>query len=356
MISARSFLAGLETAGVRSVAGVPCSYLAGPIAALGERYVAAANEGSALAIAAGTRLSGGVGAVFAQNSGFGNLINPLTSLVLPYRIPVVVAMTMRGWPQAEPGEPQHYWMGQVVPDWLDSMKIPHWLVTSDTTDLPDLRGALDDGQPAFLLIGKGAIGKAESAPEAIVTSEAPGRADIVKAVLASTKGDFILSTTGYLSRELFNQEDRETNFYMQGSMGHVAAVALGAALARPERRHVVLDGDGSLLMHMGTLATIGHYGPENVTHVVVDNGTYESTGAQPTAASASDLPGIARSSGYRTVLVARTPDDLAAMLRARLPGPTFIHVPVAPSPAPAGRASEKITLPEMVTRFAEAGQ
>nr|WP_042187356.1 phosphonopyruvate decarboxylase [Kibdelosporangium sp. MJ126-NF4]CEL18021.1 Phosphonopyruvate decarboxylase [Kibdelosporangium sp. MJ126-NF4]CTQ90751.1 Phosphonopyruvate decarboxylase (EC 4.1.1.82) [Kibdelosporangium sp. MJ126-NF4] len=351
MISAQSFVDQLDEIGVRSVAGVPCSYLAGPTALLGSRYLAAANEGSALAIAAGGRLGGHTGGVFVQNSGFGNLINPLTSLVLPYRIPVVVAMTMRGWPQADPGEPQHYWMGQVVPQWLDSMKIPYWLLTADTDRVPDVRAALDDGLPAFLLVGKGAIGKSDTQAE---VRPGPSRADVVKAVLDATGGDFVLSTTGYLSRELFNQEDRDTNFYMQGSMGHVAAVALGAARARPDRRHVVLDGDGSMLMHMGTLATIGHYGPANLRHIVVDNGTYESTGGQPTTADTSDLPGIARSCGYRTVATAGTPEELTALLRTAQPGPVFIHVPVAPSPAPAGRASEKITPPQMATRFAEA--
>lgn len=360
MTSGTEFLAVLERHGVTLVSGVPCSYFTAPLRLLAGhpriRYVPAANEGSALAVAAGARLAGGRGAVVAQNSGFGNLVNPLTSLVLPYRIPVLVVMSMRGRP-AEPGEGQHEIMGRVVPEWLDSMGVPRFELVAGGAPFADVMtratAVLDEGETAFVLVGKGAI-----EPDDAALPERPGltRDAVVRVLAAEVRDEYVLSTTGYLSRSLFAAGDRPRNFYMQGSMGHVGSLALGAAAARKDGRFVALDGDGALLMHLGSLASVGAVAPPNLVHVVFDNGSYESTGGQP--CPAVDLAAVARTCGYRGATTVEDEESLRRELRAALdaPGPSLVVARGGPSAAAGDRASESLGLPAIAERFAaEAG-
>jgi phosphonopyruvate decarboxylase len=368
MITALGMLDTLADHGHALVTGVPCSYFAGPLRLLdrgvGPRYVPAVNEGSAIAIAAGASLGGELPVVLAQNSGFGNMINPLTSLVLPYRIAMTVMVSMRGWPTASAGEPQHHWMGRTVPGWLDSLDVPHWMLTADGPPLTELlqlaRPALDDGRPAFILVAKGAIADDApvEAPESPEPSSGarPNRDEVVATLLAEVGDAHLLSTTGYLSRSLFNHGDRERNFYMQGSMGHVSGIALGAALTRTESRFVVLDGDGAVLMHMGVLATIGANAPANLTHVIFDNGVYDSTGGQRTGCSHTDFASAALACGYRDARTVDTTDALRAALRSALaaPGPTAIVVRGVPGGATGERASNNVTVREIGARFRDS--
>jgi len=374
-MSATALVDGLAGLGIRLVTSVPCSIFAGPLRLLesgypgGIRHVPAVNEGSAVAIAAGACLAGEPAAVLVQNSGFGNLINPLTSLVLPYEIPLLVLMSMRGWPTAGPGEQQHRWMGQVAESWLGSLGLPHWFLPAGTSaggedgdgqspqDVLAVAGeALAKRQTAFVLVPRGAIGDAPEACPRSARRSGPARGEVVRALLAEVTDQHIVSTTGYLSRELFSQGDRPGNFYMQGSMGHAAGVALGAALARPGARFVILDGDGAALMHLGTLATVGHFLPANLTHLVFDNGGYESTGAQPTAAAGTDFRSVARACGYRQALTVATADELAPALRDALrgPGPAIVVIHGSESPAAGGRASEKVAPAEIADRFSRS--
>ncbi|GIG88044.1 phosphonopyruvate decarboxylase [Plantactinospora endophytica] len=362
MITSQGMLDTLTARGYGLVTGVPCSYFKGPLRLLAQgaapRYIAAANEGSAIAIAAGAELGGQLPLVMAQNSGFGNMINPLTSLVLPYRIPLTVMVSMRGWPTADAGEPQHYWMGRVVPSWLDSLGIAYWMLTSDGPSLDELlrnaRHVLDEGRPAFILVGKGAIAN-DAPPDRPAASPVrrPTRDDVVAAVLAEAGNAHLLSTTGYLSRSLFQQGDSDRNFYMQGSMGHAAGMALGAALASPQTRFVVLDGDGAVLMHMGSLATIGDLAPANLTHVVFDNGVYDSTGGQPTGRRQTDFASAALACGYRDAQRVETADALRDALRAALGsvGPSAIVVRGAPGGSAGERASSNVGVAEIGDRF-----
>ncbi|MFF8784446.1 phosphonopyruvate decarboxylase [Streptomyces sp. NPDC015125] len=364
MTDSPTFLEALEGAGVGLVSGVPCSYFAGPIRLLGGhpsiRYVPAVNEGSALAIAAGARLTGEPAAVLAQNSGFGNLVNPLTSLVLPYRIPLLVFVSMRGWPAADAGEPQHHWMGRVVPQWLESLEVPYWWLTDGGPPveavLKEALPVLDTGRPAFVLVAKGAIRDEAPAPAEITAAEVslPDRDDVVDAVLAEVRDERILSTTGFLSRTLYNRQDRPGNFYMQGSMGHLAGLALGAALARPEERFVALDGDGSLLMHMGTLATVGACAPRNLVHVVFDNRAYDSTGGQPTTSATTDFAAVARGCGYREVRRVGSVAELRPALRTLLDaqGPGLLAVNGRVGGSPGERASSSLSVADLAARFA----
>lgn len=171
MTGASGLVSALDDIGVGLVAGVPCSYLAGPIRLLEEhpriRYVSVVNEGSAVAVAAGAWLAGTSAAIIAQNSGFGNMINPLTSLVLPYRMGLLAIVSLRGWPTADPGEPQHLWMGRVIPSWLESIGISYRIATADGRQalelLDELRPVLAERRPAFLLVGKGTIGSTTTA-------------------------------------------------------------------------------------------------------------------------------------------------------------------------------------------------
>jgi len=365
VIGAVEAIEQLQAAGIGQLTSVPCSYFTGLLRHV-ERpvqpnlpHLAAANEGSALSLAAGSWLGGVPAAVLAQNSGFGNLINPLTSLLLPYRIPALVLLSMRGWPEAEPGEPQHAEMGRVVPGWLDSLDIPYQFLTTDgpslSSVLTELAPALTDRRPAFVLVGKGVFDPGSPDP----IDEEPAGVDrrfLVKGLLAKRSSEFIVSTTGYLSRELFNDGDDPANFYMQGSMGHASAIALGVALARPDRRLLVLDGDGALLMHLGNTSSIGHSQPDNLLHVVYDNGAYESTGAQPTAAGRVDFAATALGLGYRSATAVSRPEDLSTAVDELLAakGPALLVVRGRPSATPSGRASEAISTAEIAARFAAA--
>lgn len=361
---ADAFLDALQGCGITTVSGVPCSYFSGPIQLLeqghGPAYIPAVNEGSALAIAAGTRLAGGHGAVLAQNSGFGNLVNPLTSLVLPYGIPALVVMSMRGWPVAGAGEPQHRWMGSVVPHWLETLDIPYWMLTQDGEPFDALLAkaglVLAEGRPAFILVGRGAIAGArpeteQMAPALEARAALPTRDDLVDAVLAEVRGEYVLSTTGFLSRSLFNCGDRARNFYMQGSMGHVSGLALGAALHRPDERFVVLDGDGAVLMHMGTLATIGHHAPPNLVHVVFDNGAYASTGGQ--RATPADFRALAEGCGYRYVDTNTRAEELRRQIRTALnaEGPALLVVKGSTAGSVGERASSSLSVTGVARRF-----
>jgi phosphonopyruvate decarboxylase len=361
---ASALVANLESAGFRTVSGVPCSYFTGPIRLLERhptiRYVAAANEGTALAVAAGARLAGEPSAVMIQNSGFGNLVNPLTSLVLPYRIPMLVIMSMRGWPMPEEGEPQHRWMGQVVPAWLDSLEVPHWVLWPDgpafETLLAKAADVLATGGTAVILVGKGAI-RDDAAPEHTAPDVSqPGRDDVIDALLAEIGDEYVVSTTGYLSRSLYNRSDRTRNFYMQGSMGHASGIALGAALVRPEERFVVLDGDGSALMHMGALATAGHYAPPNLVHVVFDNGAYESTGGQPSGSAGVHFDRIATEVGYRSTVRVGSVEQLRPAVRRAIdgPGPSMLVVDGRVGGAVGSRASGDLPVDRIASRFSHA--
>ncbi|REE99930.1 phosphonopyruvate decarboxylase [Thermomonospora umbrina] len=366
MISAELFCDELAERGFGLASGVPCSFFGGPIALLGDRpgaYVPAANEGAALAVAAGAALAGRRAYVMLQNSGLGNLINPLTSLVMTYRIPLLTFVSLRGWPDPARDEPQHAVMGPTTEPYLELLELPHWTLRSD--DGPErfrdiLDAALEEltaGRSPFVLIEKGAIAKAGG-------SERPGggedRLDSAEAVrlIAKLVGDAaVIATTGYTGRELFGIDDRPANFYMQGSMGHASSLALGVALARPERTVVVLDGDGAALMHLGALSTVGAQGPPNLIHVVLDNGAHESTGGQPTTSATTRLEDVADAAGYRSHRRCRTLADVQEAIAEALvrPGPHMCVIPTRRRTGPMPPRATNTHPPEsMRDRFTNA--
>ncbi len=276
---------------------------------ISEHHIIAANEGNAAALAAGYHLATGkVPVVYMQNSGEGNIINPVASLMNDrvYGIPCLFIIGWRG----EPGvhdEPQHIYQGQVTVKLLEDMDIASFVISKETTEeevqakLAEYDALWSNGKQCAFVIRKGALeydGKVK-----YENANSMRREEIIRHIVAVTGEDPIVSTTGKASRELF--EIREANgqghghdFLTVGSMGHSSSIALGIALQRPEKKVWVIDGDGAALMHMGAMAVIGATGPKNLVHVVINNGAHETVGGMPTAAGKIDLVKIAEGCGY----------------------------------------------------------
>jgi len=307
-----------------------------------ERNVITAGEGGAVALAMGYHLATGeLGMVYMQNSGLGNAVNPLTSLADPaiYGVPMLLLIGWRGMP-GEHDEPQHVQMGKVTLETLAAIGVRTTVLPSDLHEaLPALdaaiRDAIERAAPHALVVKKGTFDTyklkgAEDAGYSLTRERA-----IELFVEALPSGAATIATTGMPSRELFEVRERrrerhDGDLLVVGGMGHASQIALGVALARPDRPVYCLDGDGAVLMHMGGLATIGDLAPTTFKHVVLNNGAHDSVGGQPTVAFAVDLPSIARASGYRATWRATKESELVTALRelARADGPAFLEVRV----------------------------
>lgn len=292
-------------------------------------HVIAANEGNCAALAAGYHLATGkVPVVYMQNSGEGNIINPVASLLHEkvYAIPMIFVIGWRG----EPGihdEPQHIYQGEVTLKLLEDMGIAAFVISKESTP-EEVRAAMDafrpllaEGKNVAFVIRKGAL---ESSDKVEYKNANPMvREEIIRHIAAATGDDPVVSTTGKASRELF--EIREANgqghgrdFLTVGSMGHSSSIALGIALHKPGCRVWCIDGDGAVLMHMGSMAVIGANKPANFVHVVINNGAHETVGGMPTVASQVDLPAIARACGYASAVSVDSYEALdAALAEAR---------------------------------------
>ena len=347
MIQPEKLFDDLRSRGIEFFTGVPDSLLKDFCAFITDHtddheHVIAANEGNALALAAGHYLGSGRPAlVYLQNSGLGNTVNPLLSLNDPevYGLP---ALLMIGW-RGEPGvkdEPQHIKQGRVTPALLDAMEIPWQILDQETTNTAAvIERALgqmrDHGGPAALLVRKGAfegyaLRKNRQSDYPLVREQA-----IQRLVDQLGSGDRVVATTGMTARELYEYrvargDGQGRDFLTVGSMGHTASIALGLARSQPTRRVICLDGDGSVLMHMGALAIVGQSGQENLIHVVLNNGAHDSVGGQPTCAFAVDIAGVARACGYRRVKVAETPESIDAAFAELLvsKGPSLLEIRV----------------------------
>jgi len=321
MIQANEFIEVAKSFGFNTWAGVPCSFLTPFINSVIDdpdmSYISSANEGDAVATASGAALAGQRAVAMMQNSGLGNAVSPLSSLNWVFRIPVLLIITLRGEPGLQ-DEPQHELMGQITGKLLDELQIPwDWF----PSDAASIEGAFmvanwqmeKTGLPYAFIMRKGSVApvalgsrwQASSRPssfEATQDSEAQiTRQQALSAVVDNTPEDesIVVGTTGYTGRELFAIADRPNQLYMVGSMGCASSFGLGLALALPERRVLVADGDGAAIMRMGNLATAGAYGRDNFQHLVLDNAMHESTGGQATVSSAISLAGVACACGYR---------------------------------------------------------
>jgi phosphonopyruvate decarboxylase len=348
VIEAAQFVEAARERGFDWYAGVPCSYLTPFINYVLQdeslNYVSAANEGDAVALIAGVALgASGVhkarrGISMMQNSGLGNAVSPLTSLTWTFRLPQLLIVTWRGQPGVA-DEPQHALMGPVTPAMLDTMEIPWELFPTESDAIgPALDRATahmdSTGRPYALVMQKGSVApyklnkkglsgvrqralneRAEvQSFESAGTSERVSRHDALQRVIAHTPKDstVVLASTGFCGRELYAIDDRENQVYLVGSMGCVTPMALGLALSRPDLNVVALDGDGAALMRMGVFATLGAYGPANLTHLLLDNGAHESTGGQATVSQGVEFARIASACGYALALDG---DDLSIIDR-----------------------------------------
>ena len=316
-----------------------CNYLMNTYGIDPKHHVIAANEGNCTALAAGYHLATSkVPVVYMQNSGEGNIINPVASLLNDkvYAIPVVFIVGWRG----EPGihdEPQHIYQGEVTVKLLEDMDIKPFVIGKETTDeeveaaMADFRNVLAEGKDVAFVIRKGAL----SYDEKVVykNDNAMVREDIIKHIVAVTGEDPIVSTTGKASRELFetrvaNGQSHKYDFLTVGSMGHSSSIALGVAINKPDQKIWCVDGDGAVLMHMGSMALLGANKPANMVHVVINNGAHETVGGMPTVAGCIDLVGIAKACGYPYAVKVDTFEDLDKELKdAKVRGElSFIEV------------------------------
>lgn len=286
-----------------------CDYLMNTYGIDSHHHIIAANEGNCTALAAGYHLATGkVPVVYMQNSGEGNIINPVASLLSDkvYAIPMIFIIGWRG----EPGihdEPQHIYQGEVTVKLLEDMDVKVFIIGKETTEsevkaaMKDFRRIFSRGKNVAFVIRKGAIsydGKVEYNNENIMVRE-----EIIKHIVKASGEDPIVSTTGKASRELFetriaNEQSHKYDFLTVGSMGHSSSIALGIALNKPDTRVWCVDGDGAILMHMGAMAVLGTNKPKNMIHVVINNGAHETVGGMPTVASQIDLVAIAKACGY----------------------------------------------------------
>lgn len=312
--------------------GVPDSQLKALCNYLYERYgmdpkhhIIAANEGNAVALAAGYHLSTGrIPVVYLQNSGEGNIINPVASLLNEkvYAIPVLFIVGWRG----EPGvhdEPQHIFQGEVTLKLLKDMGINAFVIGRDTTDeeaeqeMQLFRKRFEEGKCAAFVVRKGAL-EYHGKPS-YHNSNTMVREEIIRHILRFSKDDPVVSTTGKASRELFEQragagEGHEKDFLTVGSMGHSSSIALGIALNRPATKVWCIDGDGAVLMHMGAMAVTGSVKPANLIHVLINNSAHETVGGMPTVAGDIKMTEIARSCGYEHVYKAAGYEELDDIL------------------------------------------
>lgn len=298
-----------------------CNYLMNEYGIDPEHHIIAANEGNCTALAAGYHLATGkVPVVYMQNSGLGNIINPVASLLNDkvYAIPTVFIVGWRG----EPGlhdEPQHVYQGEVTVKLLENMDIRTFVIGQDTADeeveavMADFREVLSKGKDVAFVIRKGAIsydGKMKYTNDNIMVRE-----EIIQHIVNVSGEDPIISTTGKASRELFetrsaNGQSHKFDFLTVGSMGHSSSIALGVAINKPNTRIWCVDGDGSVLMHMGSMAVLGSNAPKNMVHVLINNGAHETVGGMPTVAAKIDFVAVAKACGYPYATSVDTFEDL----------------------------------------------
>lgn len=305
-----------------------------------ERHVIAANEGGAIALATGYHLaSGKIPLVYMQNSGIGNAINPLLSLVdkAVYSIPMLL---MIGW-RGEPGvkdEPQHIKQGEVTLDLLEAMKIPYLILSDNIEDAKmNIENAVaytkNNNSPYAFIIRKGIFEsyKLLNANESNYSLTREGAIEII--LNRINNNDIIVSTTGMASRELFELRKKhnlshKNDFLTVGSMGHASQIALGIAIEKPNRKVYCFDGDGSVLMHTGSMGIIGDLSPKNLKHIIFNNGAHDSVGGQPTIGFNTNFLNIAKAFNYKETYQAINQDELENKLLEfiEIEGPALLEI------------------------------
>lgn len=343
MIEPKFFYDALKKNNTDFFAGVPDSLLKNFCAyvtdnADGNSHFISANEGSAVGLAAGYHIATGkIPLVYMQNSGIGNAVNPLLSLVDPdvYEIPLVLVIGWRG----EPGvhdEPQHKKQGKVTCGLLDAMGIPYAVMADNETDLENQIAACyssirEKHAPFAFVVRKDTFAPYSLIKNQKVEAEMTREEAIEQVMLSAGERDIFVSTTGMASRELYELRVKhgmghEKDFLTVGSMGHASQIALSIALQKPDRSVTCVDGDGATIMQMGGLATIGTRKPANFRHVIINNGAHDSVGGQPTVGLEIDIPAIARACGYERTLSVKTVAELKSALADKKQCTTLIEI------------------------------
>lgn len=360
MVDPAGAFAAFQRHGVAFWTGVPDSLLKDFCLFVDEHsepgaHVIAANEGGAVALAAGQFLAtGAVAGVYFQNSGLGNAVNPLVSLADPTvsGIPMVLLIGWRGRPGVA-DEPQHGRQGEAMLPLLEAIAVPALVAPREDVEFEDAvqwvaTKAQERHGPSALVVEEGTFGAYAGGGAARAGSTLPSREDaLVEVVRSLPARAAIVSTTGKTSRELYEYRRRSgaapQEFLTVGAMGHASQIALGVALAQPSRPVCVLDGDGAALMHLGAFAVIGQHSPANLLHVLFNNHAHESVGGQPTPSSRLDFPALAAAAGYRTVARVSTVDEIRPALSSMAEdrGPSFLEIEIrVGSRGDLGRPSE----------------
>jgi len=348
-IKPTDFYDQLASHGVDFFSGVPDSLLKEFCLCIDDRiprdkHIITANEGNAVALATGYYLAQkSLPLVYMQNSGLGNAVNPLLSLCDPdvYSIPMLV---MIGW-RGEPGvkdEPQHAKQGKVQLKLLESMDIPYKIISKDDDQFvmkisSAVETAKNESRPAVLLIKKGTFEKYSKGIQKF-DDQRMKREETLEIILENLDDNtIVVSTTGKTSREIFEIREKKGQSHQQdfltvGSMGHCSSIALGIALSKPEREVVCIDGDGAMLMHLGSLTSIASLKPKNFRHILMNNEVHESVGGQDTAAKNIDLSAIVGAMGPSKMFKAETTAELKTNITDFMTcvGPSFLEVKIRP--------------------------
>ncbi len=347
MISVERFYNALCNSGVDFFTGVPDSLLKDFCAYVtdhtpGKQNIIAANEGAAVGIAAGHYMaSGRLPLVYMQNSGLGNTVNPVLSLAdkKVYALPMLLVIGWRGEPGVK-DEPQHVKQGEVTLELLEAMQVPYVVLAQEEEEAISqvcemTKKAYKESRPCALVIKKDTFEKYKLQHE-VVNNYPLSREEALKLVVKNLgEKDVVVSTTGKLSRELFElretlQQGHGRDFLTVGSMGHSSSIALGIALEKPERTVWCFDGDGAFIMHMGACTNIGALAPKNYRHIVFNNGAHESVGGQPTLGFQMNITAIGEACGYRQTFSVATQQEIEqTLLRiSQCEGPLLIELRV----------------------------
>ena len=354
MIEAKDFIEAARKLGFVRYTGVPCSFLTPFINYVindnSLEYVSSSNEGDALATTSGSVIGGQRSIVMMQNSGLGNAISPITSLSHVFKIPFLIIVTHRGQPGVK-DEPQHELMGKITKDLFDIMEIPSEIFpNAKKAIIPALERAEEymskEQRPYAFIMSKGTvapqeldnqllnnIAKRKNEIHSLFSKKVTSldRNTVLRRIIKNSPKDktILIATTGYTGRELFSIEDRDNHIYMVGSMGCASSFGLGLALARPDLKTIVIDGDGAGLMRMGNFSTIGTYAGNNLIHILLDNEVHDSTGAQSTVSKNIDFSMIAKACGYSTIFSGNKIELIDELfLTEKNEGPIFGHLKI----------------------------
>lgn len=348
-MKAEQFTKKIQKLGIETLIGVPdstlkqfCDYINTDGKNEFHHYVPE-NEGAAIGIATGVYLATGKPAcIYMQNSGLGNAVNPITSLMNKevYDIPVLMLIGWRG----EPGfhdEPQHKFMGQITKSMLETLDIPYTVIDEETTEseldliFGEVAKLMDENRQYAIIVKKNTF--ADRKNGGYQNENKLSREETIGKILKLLeKDDVVVSTTGKISREVYEQSNKilgqhAQEFLTVGGMGHASMIAFGIAKNMPTKRVFCIDGDGAVLMHMGSLSFIGKQGPENLIHFCLNNDAHESVGGMPTGAVGQSYEKIARASGYKHTFLVEDEEQLKETLRSlkNIKGPVFVEVKVS---------------------------